>query len=288
MMKLAKILVPVDFSAQCGGAVQHGAALARHFGAALTLLHVNPIPVPSLASPLEFGGPIDTGWITALEARTCKELDTCCLDELAGIDVRRTVVTGDPARSIVEFAHRENPDLIVMPTHGYGPFRRFLLGSVTAKVLHDVGCSVWTGAHIQESAQQRSLRPSWKWIGRVICAIDFRAPEPALTWARDAATEFGAELVVVHAVHDFEPKDAAAIGADQAVQHIQCLMRKLSVAGEILIEEGDPAQVVRAAATRRNADLVVIGRSPHEGVSGRLRPNAYSIVRDSPCPVVSV
>jgi len=55
-----------------------------------------------------------------------------------------------------------------------------------------------------------------------------------------------------------------------------------------LIEEGDPAQVVRAAAIRRNADVVVIGRSPREGVLGRLRPNAYSIVRDAPCPVVSV
>lgn len=288
MMKLAKILVPVDFSAQGCGAVQHGAALARHFGAELMLLHVNPILVPSLTSPLDFSGPIDTGWITALEAQQRKELDTFHLEELAGIDVRRTVVTGDPARSIVDFAHREKPDLIVMPTHGYGPFRRFLLGSVAAKVLHDVACPVWTGAHIQESTRQRSLRSSWKWIGRVMCAIDFKAPELALTWARDAATEFGAELVVVHAVREFEPKDAAAIGADQAVQHIQCLMRKLSVAGEILIEEGDPAHVVRAAATRRNADLVVIGRSPHEGVSGRLRPNAYSIVRDSPCPVVSV
>ena len=60
------------------------------------------------------------------------------------------------------------------------------------------------------------------------------------------------------------------------------------MAGEILIEEGDPAQVVQAAATRRNADLVVIGRSAREGVLGRLRPNAYSIVRDAPCPVVSV
>jgi nucleotide-binding universal stress UspA family protein len=78
------------------------------------------------------------------------------------------------------------------------------------------------------------------------------------------------------------------MGAAQAGEHIRCLLRKLSMAGEILIEEGDPAQVVRAAANRRNADLVVIGRSPREGILGRLRPNAYSIVRDAPCPVVSV
>jgi nucleotide-binding universal stress UspA family protein len=172
--------------------------------------------------------------------------------------------------------------LIVMPTHGYGPFRRFLLGSVTAKVLHDVEAPVWTGAHLQKTS------PKWNQIGKVMCAIDLRRAEPALAWARDFAGEFGAELIMVHAVHEMEPEDPAAMGAARARDYIQCLQRKLGVAGDILIEEGNPAEVVRAAATRRNADLVVIGRSPREGVLGRLRPNAYSIVRDAPCPVISV
>jgi nucleotide-binding universal stress UspA family protein len=188
-------------------------------------------------------------------------------------------VTGDPAASIVEFAHREKPDLIVMPTHGYGPFRRFLLGSVAAKVLHDVDVPVWTGAHLQKGSQ-----PMWKRIGRVICAIDLRTAEAVLPWARDFASEFKAELTVIHAVQASQ----AQVSAAEAHEYIRCLQRRLSMPGEILIEEGNPAQVVQAAANRRNADLVVIGRSPREGVSGRLRTNAYSIVRDAPCPVVSV
>lgn len=282
-MKLTKILLPVDFSEQGDGAVQQAAALARHFGSSLILLHVNPVLIPALTSPGEFSGAIDTGWITALEAQGRRDLDTYHRPDLSGIEVRRIVVTGDPAASIVEAAHIEKPDLIVMPTHGYGPFRRFLLGSVAAKVLHDVEAPVWTGAHLQKTSQ-----PMWKRIGRVMCAIDFRMPEPALVWAGGFAAEFGAELTVVHAVHQMEPRDPEAMGAAQAGEHIRCLLRKLSRAGEILIEEGDPAQVVRAAANRRNADLVVIGRSPREGVLGRLRTNAYSIVRDAPCPVVSV
>jgi nucleotide-binding universal stress UspA family protein len=276
-MKLTKILLPVDFSEQGDGAAQQAAALARHFHAGLILLHVNPIQVPVLLSPSDFGGPIDTGWITALEAQGRKDLDAYHQADLAGVDVRKIVVTGDPAARIVEFAHREKPDLIVMPTHGYGPFRRFLLGSVAAKVLHDVDVPVWTGAHLQKGSQ-----PMWKRIGRVICAIDLRTAEAPLVWARDFASEFKSELIIVHAVH--EPQVSAA----EAHEYIQCLQRKLSVPGEILIEEGNPAQVVQAAANRRNADLVVIGRSPREGVSGRLRTNAYPIVRDAPCPVVSV
>ena len=278
-MKLEKILLPVDFSEQGDGAAQQAAALARHFHAGLILLHVNPIQVAALMLPDAFSGPIDTGWITALEAQGRKELDSYHQSDLAGIDVKKIVVTGDPAACVVDFAHREKPDLIVMPTHGYGPFRRFLLGSVAAKVLHDVEAPVWTGAHLQKTSQ-----PMWKRIGKVICAIDLRTAEPVLRWARDFASEFKAELLIVHAVEDRK----GPVSAAEAHEYILCLQRKLSIAGEVLIEEGNPAQAVQAAANRRNADLVLIGRSPREGASGRVRTNAYSIVRDAPCPVVSV
>jgi len=41
-------------------------------------------------------------------------------------------------------------------------------------------------------------------------------------------------------------------------------------------------------ARQRQADLLVIGRGSAAGVYGRLRTNAYAIIRESPCPVVSV
>jgi nucleotide-binding universal stress UspA family protein len=45
----------------------------------------------------------------------------------------------------------ENASLIILPTHGYGPFRRFLLGSATAKVLRDADCPVLIGAHMEHA-----------------------------------------------------------------------------------------------------------------------------------------
>ena len=45
-------------------------------------------------------------------------------DELRNLNVKRVLLYGDPAREIVKYAASEKVNLIVLPTHGYGPFRR--------------------------------------------------------------------------------------------------------------------------------------------------------------------
>ena len=42
------------------------------------------------------------------------------------------------------------------------------------------------------------------------------------------------------------------------------------------------------ATQQARADVLVIGRSPSAGLAGRLRTNVYALIRESPCPVVSV
>jgi nucleotide-binding universal stress UspA family protein len=64
--------------------------------------------------------------------------------------VRQMLLEGDPAVAIVELARSEGMDLIIMPTHVYGRFRRLILGWTTAKLLHDADCAVLTGVHIEE------------------------------------------------------------------------------------------------------------------------------------------
>jgi nucleotide-binding universal stress UspA family protein len=45
---------------------------------------------------------------------------------------------------------------------------------------------------------------------------------------------------------------------------------------------------VAAVAEEDQADLVLIGRGTLPRFAGRLRSNVYAIVRDSPCPVLSI
>jgi len=225
------------------------------------------------------------------EAELKQQLDSFLTDELARFRVERVLLDGDPARKIVDFAHDERSSLIVMPTHGYGLFRRFLLGSVTAKVLHDADCPVWTGVHIEEAPLAESIH-----FRKVMVAIDLCPGQAlkALAWGAKFAEEYGAEMVVVHAYPSLEGRGGDEVSgwrenASRAAQdEINKMQQKLGLDEPVLLESGDPALVVTNLAVREQADVLVIGRGSAAGVFGRLRANAYAIIRQSPCPVVSV
>jgi nucleotide-binding universal stress UspA family protein len=290
MLPLSKILVPVDFSERSVAAVHYARNLACRFHAELILVHVLP-PIPYAMGGFEFGGVVMTDAFAERVPEARKELDEFLANELIGMKVSRTVLEGDPAQMIVEHAHGAGVELIVIPTHGYGPFRRFLLGSVTAKVLHDADCPVLTGVHLEEGPILEATPPR-----KILCAVDL-GPQSAkvVAWADQMAQEFQGELVVVHAMslgetHSeemFDPEWRVAL-EERVREKLDDLLAGAGTKATIVTESGNPAEVINSAARQFQSDLAVIGRSEAAGMFGRLRTNAYSIIRQSPCPVVSV
>jgi nucleotide-binding universal stress UspA family protein len=273
-----KILFPVDFSDRCAAAAPMVETFTGHFEAELTLMHVvepltyNDLPVP------QTGG---------AEGQLGQYLG----DELKHFHVKRVLAHGDPALRIIEHADKVQTDLIMLPTHGYGRFRRFILGSVAAKVLHDARCPVWTGVHVQQIPPLEHI--SFK---RVLCAIDLgRQSCSTVRYAWKFAEEFGAKLTIVHAIPT--ARDIPSMYVDQdwrqtlmqnAKTQIENMQVSLGTDADIHIEADEAPSAVSNCASSLQADLLVIGRSVEEGVLGRLRTNAYSIIRQSPCPVISV
>jgi len=290
MFSLAKIVLPVDFSERSVGAARYVEALATRFGSEVVLLHVLPPPHYEF-SALEVGGTMITELFAARSAQLRTELDGFQAEELARVRTRRLLLEGDPAKKIVEFAQGEKAGVIVMPTHGYGPFRRFILGSVTAKVLHDADCPVWTGVHLEQAPAVSAIH-----FDRILAGLDLGAQSPkTLRWAAEMAAQYGARLTIVHAAAcGAAPAGAAAEGdwarqiTEQARDEVEALKRALNVDAEVVVETGDPPHVVCELAKRLPAELLVIGRGSAAGVFGRLRTNAYAIIRESPCAVVSV
>jgi nucleotide-binding universal stress UspA family protein len=56
----------------------------------------------------------------------------------------------------------------------------------------------------------------------------------------------------------------------------------------VVVASGDPHREVTRLAAESSSDLVVIGRGADSSMAGRLKAQAYAIVRQSPCPVLSV
>jgi nucleotide-binding universal stress UspA family protein len=288
VLEIRRILFPVDFSERCSAAASHVAAVAKKFHAKVTLLHV-------IRTPRIWYGELPSEELQTIVdihemAQNRKEmLESYLREEMKDIpDIERIVRCGEPARMIVERAQRDHAHLIMMPTHGYGPFRRMLLGSITAKVLHDAACPVWTDVHNEISFARLGCKA-------VICAVDLRQEMvSAIQWATAFAAFCGAELTLMHAIPALagpaRPSEMRfrSYMVESAREYIADLQLRAGTAATVCIQGGPIAETVHDAAMQSAAELVVIGQGCIHEALGRLRTNAYAIIRESPCPVVRV
>ena len=168
MLPIRRVLALVDRSEYSIRMIPYAQTVAARYGAELVLLHVE----------------------------RDEELTEVSMDPFGDLNVRRVLYEGDPADVIAGFAKSERIDLIVMPTHGRGVFRRLLIGSVTAKVLHDVDCAVLTGVHIETPLLVNDMK-----LHDVLCAVDLGPESPEiLKWAAQLTADCHTRLDVVHVV----------------------------------------------------------------------------------------
>lgn len=267
------ILFPVDFSDPCQAVAGAVAVTARALEARISLLHV--VRLPHLQS--EFA-PHQHHFMTVME-ELGGALRDYQSDVWTGLQVDARLKSGEPAHEIVVFAQQEEVDLVMMPTRGRTRFRPLLLGSVTASVLHDAQCAVWTSAHAEELVQPFHPYRS------ILCAVDLGdAAVPVLKTAGELAAKFNAVLRVVH---------VAAGGASPAATRPRCeaLVAAAGLGKDVIVDvvnQADTVQGVLLTGKVQRADLLVIGRGHLQSTLGRLRTNAHNLIRLSPCPVLSV
>ena len=290
-MLFDKILLPIDFSKASQRVIHQAVVLARHFHSEILLLHVvTPLNYPS--GLLESGHELTARDLHAgIVRRAQKELDELPQPEFDGLTVKRLLLRGDPASEIAQTARDEKVDLIMMPTHGYGVFHRLLLGSVTAKVLHNSVCPVWTDTHQDEASTAEFA------IRSVVCAVDLsHHSRHTVSRAAQVAAEFGARLTLVHITPGVEiygpggphvlPEWRDAL-VGYASKEIAKLQQDLGTKAEVIIDSGDVRKALNnRAAEQAKGDLLVIGHLPpggHLGANG----GGYAIIRESRVPVLS-
>ncbi|MFB6130153.1 MAG: universal stress protein [Salinigranum sp.] len=141
------ILVPTDGSDAAEAAVDHAVELATTYGARLHALYV----VDSSAyAMVDAGGDVIHETLEQEgEAAVGRVADRA---NEAGLTALTVVTTGTPSRDILAYADENGVDLIVMGTHGRRGLERYLLGSVTERVVRGSDVPVLTvhGAPAEE------------------------------------------------------------------------------------------------------------------------------------------
>ncbi len=280
------ILFPFDFSPQSFQVAPFVRAVALCYSAKVTLLSVVAPASESLPDNMPaLVGDDPAAWKLSLK----EHLDRALPTELDGVDVERVADAGDASIRIAAFAEASGVDLIMMPSHGHGRFRTFLVGSVTAKVLHDATCPVWTAAHTE--TQRRAGLPR-----TILCAVDGSDHTPAiLRWAAAFGTQVGGTLKLLHVVGPVS--DWLSIASERALQEevrreararIESLQQAAGVDAPLRVAVGEVVRTVSSEASEEDADLLVIGRGVVSEAFGRLRTHAFALIQLSPCPVLSV
>jgi len=132
-----KVLIGFDGSPAARKALQAALDLAQRYGAAVTALAVvRPPEFAELeaevnAALAEAQGPLAEAfrWARA-EARR------------AGVSLETRIQAGHPADTLVRVAREEGFDLIVLGRRGLTPVQRWMLGSVSERVLRYAHCPV--------------------------------------------------------------------------------------------------------------------------------------------------
>ncbi|MBV8709382.1 MAG: universal stress protein [Acidobacteriaceae bacterium] len=284
-MKFDHILFPIDFSDHSRTLNAEVEWLASRFHSEVTLLHVFEIPTSwygggeaSIINGQEIMAYIES------EKRRLQEYKINVPEER----VRRISAEGSAAWHITEWTKNHPVDLIVMGTHGYGTWRRLLLGSVAMKILHEVDCPLWTHAAAAHGIQNRE-------ISCIVCSLELSEEcVPLLRFTKGLADEFGARVQLIHSVPEVDSRPAKYFDyplhqalKDWAQNEIDRQQSEAGTNFPFVLTEGPIARDVLELATKQQADLIVTGRGTVQNFCGTWRTHIYDIIREAPCPVLS-
>ena len=295
--KIAKILVPLDFSPASVEALDYAVWLAKQFHAAIHLVHVYP--------PDEASAP-GAGHLLFEAAEAIERLN----EELIGIHSKHVpafrpenchIRGGRPYQEIVQLAREIDADLITLSTRGHSGLKHLLLGSTAERVVRNAPCPVLVTRKRKQKSKANSKTFA---IRTILVPTDFsQCSLAASEYAAFLAKNLHATLRLFHATYPYTNYvfvDRAGVrltGLAEAVeqtarQEMDALkqmdfLRGLPVQTEIF--PGAAVDEICAAAGDPQVDLIVTSTHGRTGLKHALIGSvAEHVVRYAERPVLVV
>jgi nucleotide-binding universal stress UspA family protein len=301
MFPFKNILFPTDFTPHARAALKYAAGFAREGQGRVVLFSVQEGSVPAnlLTLPERVFEETEKGWLQQLRSDVKELLRDPLLD---GLEVDPVIIEGEPAPEIARAVRDFNIDLVTIVTHGRKGLARALWGSTAEEIIAEAPCPVLTIHPPQRDFVEYRGSSTEIRLNRILLATNFR---PSSRMAAQTAAEFagrtGAELHVVYVIGDymdqmaeFFPESAGTKLSqlrDYVSERMATFEREAGGRPITHISEGRPyAEIVRLA-TDKDVDLIVMGASVHSALFGGapvLGPDIERVVRNAPCPVLSV
>lgn len=297
-VRIANILVPIDFSELSLRAIPIAKKIAQRFGANVHLAHVQECSYPALVF-----GPDAPALIAPLQDfERWREASQRRLEKMA-IEHRltgtcRAEIGGAPFDMLDWIADDIAADLIVTSTHGRTGFKRALLGSTAERLVQHSPCPVFI---VRERPGRRSTTQR---IDKILVPVDFSECSLAgLNYAIQFAKKWAAGLIVVHAV-DLGPvlmadgyglSDLSAVreaAIKQAEWQMREFVRRAHFGGvpfaTVVTKGGAVAGICKVTAAEK-IDLIITATHGRTGLKHVLIGSVAELaVRHAPCPVLVV
>ncbi len=262
MLKLKRILCPVDFSECSEDVYRYAMSLAHHFGAELYVQNVVELWRHSTLSlaPIE-GYEQFRNHVQDLSRRELREF----VMNIPFMGVRPNCVAreGVAADSILAFAEGEQIDLLVMGTHGRRGLDLLMTGPVAERVLRKSQCPVLVVRGSTRNSRQASGPQDSTPAGGVFFCTDFSEnSQRAFDYAIYLARECNSELILAHVLEaplqptDLAEKMAAASGR---LEGLMPLTPQRLPKHRTLVRVGKPYQQILALGVETNCTPLVMG-----------------------------
>jgi nucleotide-binding universal stress UspA family protein len=258
------ILCAIDFSDFTDTILSYSVELCKKYDAKLFLVHVTT----DLKTLLEHNE--TTLDVEALQKSNIRNAQEFLENSAKGLAVENEIVIrqGTPADAISRFASEQKADMVITATHGNSGFKRFLLGSVTEKLMKTLHCPLLIlPMHGNDVRSPAGFEMKLK---KILVGCDFSPDSKlAVDYGLNLAQEFQAELYLLHVVKpslykdEREEFDKLCIQLDgQLNDMVPEACRDWCMAKTTLLE-GEPYMELTNYANEHDIDLVVLGIRGH-------------------------